>query len=86
MKYKEKIAHRTLSRGLLVFKAEKPKNTRYGIRVYYRNSRTSTWGCLELPDGWQDMDRTWTGVDIFWEDKYDCKLVHGRAMQLRITV
>lgn len=80
-KYLKTIRHR-VNRITLLFTADKPIKTKYGIRVYYNNPRTKGWGCLNLPDGWQDLERTWTGVDIFWEDKYDCKNAHGRAMQL----
>lgn len=85
--YPKKITHSYKSSGRgsvrkLVFKAREPENTRHGIRVYYRNELTNTWGCLNLPDGWQDLERTWTGVDIFWEDKYDCMPTRERVTPL----
>ena len=46
-------------------------------QVIYRtiithNKSSKTIGKIILPLGWQDMDRTWTFQDIYWEDKYDC--------------
>lgn len=56
--------------------------------IVYKNtsvrkaSRHTTIGRIKLPYGWQDMDRTWTSQDIYWEDKIDYEHAHGRAMQL----
>lgn len=52
-----------------------------GWTVRYRDIDGITYGSLDLPDDWQDMDRTWTSQDIYWEDKYDCITMQGGALQ-----
>lgn len=61
------------------WKATKISKLRKGWLVMYSKGYGRSFGRLEIPDGWQDMDRTWTSQDIFWVDKVDCKLVLGRA-------
>ena len=53
--------------------------------VHYRRSaheryRDRTEGKISLPKGWQDMDRTYTAQDIYWEDKYDCRIMQERVL------
>jgi len=59
----------------IIFKAELSiltYNLLHDTIVYRSSGRSKTVGSITLPDGWQDMDRTWTAQDIYWKDKYDC--------------
>lgn len=65
------------------YKADTPVKLVKGWRVNYIDFACSPpyrGGHINLPDGWQDMDRTWTAQDICWINRFDCKNVHGRAM------
>ena len=36
-------------------------------------------GIITLKPGWQDGNRVYTFQDIYWEDKYDCKIMQREA-------
>ena len=80
MKYEKTVVHRGMifrghfhkKRGLVIYR---PKQ---GFTRYY-NSNQDTIGILALGIGWQDLDRTYTFQDIYWEDKYDCQAEQREA-------
>lgn len=67
VKYRGRLYYAALYRDRLVTYRRKGELRRYTI------------GKIRLPEGWQDQDRTWTAVDIYWEDKYDCKPMRERV-------
>lgn len=80
MKYPKKVTHRGIKfigylhakKGLVVYRA------RLEWGRFYTKACDSI-GVLALGPGWQDGDRVWTAQDIYWEDKYDCKLGQREA-------
>ena len=47
--------------------------------IMYTSLSTDEQGYIHLPDDWQDADRTYTAQDIYWEDKYDCRIGQREA-------
>ena len=72
MKWPEKVIHRDF---LFRPRAVSKRKGYYDTVRYERagnDFRDKTFGTIRLPNGWQNMDRTWTAQDIYWTDKYDC--------------
>ena len=71
IKWPEKVIHNGF-----IFRPRWGSRTGYNEKSRYERSsndfRDRSFGIIRLPDGWQDMDRTWTAQDIYWTDKYDC--------------
>lgn len=40
--------------------------------IIYSSKNSGLEGWIHLPDDWQDVSRTYTPQDIYWDDKYDC--------------
>jgi hypothetical protein len=72
MKYPEKTKHFGLTYKANVEHRRSRRGKDFWIIMYTRPG-TLTEGWIHLPDGWQDMDRTLTAQDIYWDDKVDWK-------------
>jgi len=73
MEYPKKVRHKGLT-----YKAEVEHRHTIGGKsfwiIMYTREGTQTEGYIHLEEDWQDMDRTLTAQDIYWEDKYDWML------------
>ena len=80
MSYPKLVEHRGVTfrgylheqKGLVIYRPT-------DLMAIYHHER-KILGILALGPGWQDMDRTYTAQDIYWEDKYDCTTEQGRAL------
>jgi len=80
IKYPKTVIHR----GWRFYPKICEGHLRYGDCVlyskeYWGRRGAQSWGVIELKVGWQDMDRTMTAQDIYWVDKYDCRVMQREA-------
>lgn len=80
--YPNKVTHKGL-----IFYADEPgegrnRRGRYYAFIGYSNLTSEITGFINLNEGWQDSDRTYTAQDIYWEDKYDCLIEQLAAAQI----
>ena len=78
IKYPKTVTHKGIE-----FKGELERRTSRRANKFtvliYSNRFVDYDGWIHLGDGWQDMDRTVTEQDIYWDDKIDCRIMQREA-------
>ncbi|KKL12853.1 hypothetical protein LCGC14_2531620 [marine sediment metagenome] len=78
IKYPKTVIHDGIEFGGKLERRSNRRGKRF-IVLIYRNRFVNYDGWIYIGEGWQDMDRTVTAQDIYWEDKVDCKLRQREA-------
>lgn len=78
MKYPKRVKHNGLRYNAEIQRRKSRRGQHFWI-IMYLSKTNSDEGYIHLPLDWQDIDRTYTFQDIYWEDKYDCRIAQLAA-------